>query len=385
MMTSAKKNLFSVFICILFFSFLSGCSTSNSTFLSGTLETTELDVSSEISGKVQNVFFMEGSEIKKGEIIATVDSSAQELMVEQQEALLSLKKAKLAEIKAGSRAEQLTQAQANLDAAKAKLEAVQLGARKEQISQLTSSYNAAHSNTNNAKITYLYWKDKYETLINSNSTSNDLNDLKLKRDTSFELYKAAQNIESQARAQLDLIKAGATKQDIIQAQAVYKQAKAQLDLLNAGATNYTISQAQSDYDQVLASLNMSKLVLEKYKMKAPIDGIINTLAVDIGSFITTGTSIGSVIKTGNLWVNLYIPQKHLQKIHINQSLTLSSPALEKKSIKGKVVYVSEKAEFTPKNTETEESRENTVFKFKVLILDNLNVLKPGMTVDVAID
>ena len=63
---------------------------------------------------------------------------------------------------------------------------------------------------------------------------------------------------------------------------------------------------------------------------------------------------------------------------------MKSVALPGESIKGKITFISQKAEYTPKNTETTESKENTVFKVKVKIMDHIESLRPGMTVDVSL-
>ena len=48
---------------------------------------------------------------------------------------------------------------------------------------------------------------------------------------------------------------------------------------------------------------------------------------------------------------------------------------------GKVVYISNKAEFTPKAIETKDERTNLVFGIKVHIPNPEQLLKPGMPAD----
>ncbi|MCX7745926.1 MAG: efflux RND transporter periplasmic adaptor subunit [Clostridia bacterium] len=228
---------------------ITGCDRKDTLTLSGTVESTQIEVNSEVSGKVLKMDKDEGAAVKKGDVIATLDASFQELAVKQQEALLNLKTARLDEIKSLPK----------------------------------------------------------------------IPDLQLK-------------------------------------------------------------QAEADLEQSKFALDQAKLILSKYQIKSPVDGTLIMKNVNMGDLVGTGTSVGTVTDLNDLSVKFYIPQKHLKLVSLNQELYLTTSALPDKTIKGKITYIASKEEFTPKNTETEEAKENTVYKLKVKILDHLEDLKPGMTV-----
>jgi len=50
--------------------------------------------------------------------------------------------------------------------------------------------------------------------------------------------------------------------------------------------------------------------------------------------------------------------------------------------KAVVSYISDQAEFTPRNVETVSGRKNTVFAVKLSLSDTSGKLKPGMPADV---
>jgi hypothetical protein len=52
-----------------------------------------------------------------------------------------------------------------------------------------------------------------------------------------------------------------------------------------------------------------------------------------------------------------------------------------KAFKGKVVFISTQAEFTPRNVQTKAERVNTVFAVKLQIANPNLELKPGMPAD----
>lgn len=329
---------------------LTGCGKATVLELSGTIESTQLEACSEVTGKVVDLQKNEGDTIKKGDTLAVLDSSMQELAVKQQEAVVSLKEAKLEELKAGTRPQQLDQAKAAVTSAE------------------LSATNASTS-VKNAQTTYDYWLDKYEKikeLYNTGTaTDSDLSDAKYKVDTAKQQLDIAGKQLSSSREQL-------------------KSSKAQLDLLKTGSTTQTIDAANADLEQSRIALEQANLTLSKYSVKAPADGQYSLRNVNIGDLINTGASVATITVTDDLWVNIFVPQKYLALINNSQELDLRVNALNNGIVKGRIVRIADKAEFTPKNTETDEAKENTVFKVKVAIIENTDRLKAGMTLDALI-
>lgn len=329
---------------------ISGCGKSDTLVLSGTIESTQIDANSEAAGKVIKLEKDEGDTVKKGDVLAVVDSSAQELTVKQQEAVVNLKQARLDELKAGTRPEQVKQAEAALETAKA-------------------AVNTAKTGVDAAQISYNYWVDKYnktKSLLDSNAVSeNDLTDAQYKVDTAKQQLLTAQNQFNSAQSQL-------------------QSAQAQLELLKNGSTSQTIKAAEADLEQSKNALEQTRLVLSKYQVRSPIDGTYISRNVNIGDMLNVGGSAAAISDLTDLWVKVYIPQRNIGLVKLNQEVGLNSISLPGKTIKGKIVFIANEAEFTPKNTETNEAKENTVFKLKIKILDNIDRLKPGMTVDAVI-
>lgn len=347
-----KNNLYIFLLatlCILSF-LISGCSEAIGLELSGTIEATQIEVSSEVAGKVISLEKDEGESVKQGDVLAVLDSSLQELSVRQQQAVVNLKEAKLEELKAGTRPQQLDQA---MSAVKS--------------SELAVS-NASTS-VKNAQTTYNYWVDKYENvkkLYEANTaTETDMQDAKYKVDT--------------AKQQLDI----AGKQ-LESTKAQLKSTQAQLELLEKGSTSQTIKAAEADLEQSRIMLEQTKLVLGKYRVSSTIDGVCSLRNVNIGDLVNIGTSVATIIDQQDLWVNVFIPQRNLKVISSGQELDLRVRALDNGTVKGRIVHIASKAEFTPKNTETDDAKENTVFKVKIKIIDKIDLLRPGMTVDALI-
>jgi len=294
----------------------------NSILLSGTVESTQIDINSEVSGKIISIFKNEGDFVEKDDVIASVDSSMQQLQVLQQESIIEAKKAQLSEVIKGSRKELIHQASIFVDLTKKELN---------------------------------YWEDRYnryKELYSKNSISETaLIDVKHSRDI------AADN---------------------------HAKANSQYSLIKEGSTEDSIKAAKADLETSVVMLEQAQLNLSKCNIKSPDKGTILFRSVEIGDMVNIGSNIATITNLSDLWIKVYIYQKHLGLVSVNQELLLNAVSIPNKPIHGKIIRISDKAEFTPKNTETKEAKENTVFQLKIKILDYIDKLRPGMTIEVEI-
>lgn len=103
-----------------------------------------------------------------------------------------------------------------------------------------------------------------------------------------------------------------------------------------------------------------------------------------GEFIAPGAAVISLIDNNDRWIKVYITENDLPRIKLGQGAEIYVDAYPNKPFRGTVSYISDKAEFTPKNLQTKEERVNMVFTVKVKIKDDNNVLKPGLPADINI-
>jgi HlyD family secretion protein len=381
-------KIYFVILLTLTLSIISGCRKANVIELNGTVESNEIYIVSEVNGRIKNMLKEEGEHVKKGEVIAYVDSALQESVVNQNIAIVSAKKAKVDELISGSRPELINQAKANVEAMRAKYEDVKSGNRLEQIKQGENAVKSAGASLNLAKQNLDYLTEQYEKARDDYEkiqiTKVEFDAVKNKYDTSNSAFLNANENYKSALSQLNLLKEGATKNSIEVARANYDQAVAQFELVKNGTTQKTIEMAQAELINAEEILKQSKISLERFSIKSPIEGIFLLKSVEVGDVVSSGRSVGKVSDLKNLWIAFFIPQKYLGNIFINQEINLITSGMKNEIIKGKITYISSKGEFTPKNTETIEVKENTVFKIKVKITSQLEKVKPGMVMTVAI-
>ena len=81
---------------------------------------------------------------------------------------------------------------------------------------------------------------------------------------------------------------------------------------------------------------------------------------------------------------IYVSEEELAKIKLGQDAEVFIDTYPNKPFPGKVIYISDVAEFTPKNVQTKEDRTKLVFGVKIEVSNPDQALKPGMPADATI-
>lgn len=380
------RKLFMFGSIIFFLATTTGCSSnSNILTLKGDIQNNIAPATSTVSGKIIEMKKNQGETIKKGDIIAVIDNTNQKFNVDQMQALVNMKKAKLEELQIGTRQEQIDQAEAQVRAAKAQLELLTSGNRTQQIEQAKNEVSIAQDAVNSSQTSYDYINTQYNNttqLYQSGAVAKStLDDAKYKLDTaSTQLSSAKLKFES-ATEQLSLLQEGATSQAIDTAKANYDSANSQLSLLKNGSTKQAIATAQGDLDQSLAQLNQAQNNLNNCNLVALNDGIIISKNYELGDVVNIGSDVADIAISNDLYIVCYIPDQYLDKISYNQSLTVTT-AIGNQT--GTVNYIALKHEYTPKDKQSTSDSKHIATKIKVSITDSDGTLKSGMTANVEI-
>ena len=83
-------------------------------------------------------------------------------------------------------------------------------------------------------------------------------------------------------------------------------------------------------------------------------------------------------------LTIYIPEDELNRVYVGQTAEVSVDSFPSRIFAGTVTYISQQAEFTPKNIQTEKERVNMVFAVKVRLANPEHLLKPGMPADASL-
>jgi len=367
---------------------LGGCGEAKPLMLGGTVEAETSDIVTEVGGRIDRLLVDEGQQVTQGAVVAMLDSSFQALSVKQLEQAVAAKEAKVSELMNGTRKEQIEQARFAVEVAKAQYEEVKRGPGSEQLKMAETQVAVAQAAVDSAKVLADYTeqsrKDAEALEKTGNLSDTAFKDAVYRRDAAQAGLKTAQKQLASAKAQQDEVRKGAGEEAIAAAKAREEQAQAQLALLENGAADTTVRMAEADLEQSRAALAQGNLLLDKYTLRAPCDGVVTLLSINPGEVVNGGAAIGTVSDLNELSVRLYIPQKNLAAISIGKELALTATSLPGRTVPAIITWISDAAEFTPRNTETTASKESTVFKFKLSISEQDTGLKPGMSLEAEI-
>lgn len=119
-------------------------------------------------------------------------------------------------------------------------------------------------------------------------------------------------------------------------------------------------------------------------IRSPIDGKVLSRYHEPGEWMEPGTKILTLANVKDIWAFIYVPQPLVAKLSYGMKLKGYLPELNNQVFEGTIIKISDEAEFTPKNVQTQYERERLVYGVKVsfLAVNQKEILKPGMTIEV---
>ncbi len=310
-----------------------------------------------LGGRVTEVPVQDGDVVEAGQVIARLDTGDLDAAVAQAQANLASAQANLAKVQAGPTADQIDVAQQAVYAANARTAAA--AARRDALtSRVTEDQIAnAESQLLNAQIqrdelykqfTGLQAFDPHRCLT---FEENDLPCPLGAYESVEKAYNLAETQFQAAQALVDELKRGPNA-DLVRVQnaqiwaasAQAAAAQAQLDLLrtqpfpeDVAAAQAQVAQAQAGVDQALAQLAQADL-------KAPFDGTVSGLNVDVGEFVAPGQPITDLGDLTDLQVETTdLSEIDVARVRVGSRVTVTFDALPDVQAEGSVVRIAPRA------------------------------------------
>ncbi|MDF2681908.1 MAG: multidrug transporter [Brevibacillus sp.] len=371
---------------------LSGCAgfSQQEELLSGTIEADEWPIVAEVGGMVTEVKVEEGSHVKAGQELAVIDERSYQINVSDAKAALEQATARLEEAKAGSRDSSIQKGIAAVQQADANIRMAQ--ARRQQadagINKAKELLEQAQSQLQGAQHTLSYQQNRLtETTALYQQGAVSQKDFESQQELVSQAKTQVNQLQAQvaaagaqyASAQGEAVAASAQTGT---AQAQQAGAVADLDLLKEGSTGYTIRALLAAQQQAQAKLDQAMLQLKKTKITAPADGNLLRSSIEQGEVAKTGANLFTMMKADQLKLKVYIPEAQLNRVQAGQTVGIQVDAYPGETFAGKISFIAEKAEFTPKNVQTPDERTKLVFAVTIQITEGQGKIKPGMPADV---
>ena len=375
---------------------------------SGFIEGEEIAIAPEVGGRIEVITVQEGDVVKQGQELVRLDRAMLDAQIAQAQAALNTASAQLAQVKAGSRTEDVRQAEAAL----AQANAARDGAKKawENAQAVRASPQELDVRLAAAETQYKSAKFQYDAATANAIAARSrvdaiggVDQMRVEGKVIVEQWAAAESAVQSAEAQL----AGAYKgfqilQDmrtrpitmdtqVDAAKAQYDAAvaaagvtQARFDAVKAGATKEQIAVADAAVKQAESALNILQVQATKMSLKSPVNGIISRRPAHTGEIATPNATLLSVTNLETLKLTIYVPETQIGQVKIGDAFPVTVDSFPGKSFQGKVIFINTQAEFTPRNVQTKTERVNTVFAVKLQIANPNAELKPGMPADAAL-
>ena len=311
------KKLFLILpFCLIFFT---SCSQKEKeTKFYGNVDVRTVSLAFRVSGRLNTLNYDEGEDLKKGDVIATIENSIFKENLNQINAQIKLQEIQIQKLEKGYRVEEIEKAKATLSQVKANLDKTNKDFRRAQ--KLLKSKSISTQSYDNTKATALDLKAQYDY----------------------------------AQSSLHLLQNGYEIEDILSAKATLESLKAQKNILQ---------------------INLDDTILY-----SPVDGTIITKVYEEGSIVNASQTIVEIAKSDEYWVRSYISEKYLGIVKAGMKASVSTD--NNKSYEGVVSFISPLAEFTPKTVQTEDLRTDLVYRFRIVLKNVDNDLKQGMPVTI---
>lgn len=287
--------------------------------IQGQAEVDEYRVSSKVPGRVLELRVKEGQTVHTGDTLAILEAP---------------------EVDA-----KLSQAEAAEAAAAAQNRKAEKGARQEMIRSAAEMWAKAKAGVDIAEKSYARVKRLCDEGV---MTRQKLDEVTAQRDAAIATERAA-------KAQYDMARNGAEREDREAAAALVRRAQGAVSEVNA-------------YRRETVLL-------------ATHDGEVTEIYPQIGELVGTGAPIMSVAIMKQMWVTFNVREDHLSRFTIGQTVNATIPALGNKAVSLRVFYMKDLGSFAAwKATKTTGQFDMKTFEVKASLTAPVKELRPGMSV-----
>jgi len=139
---------------------------------------------------------------------------------------------------------------------------------------------------------------------------------------------------------------------------------------------------QDAFDQFKTQAEQARLKLSWCAIRAPLEATVLTRYREPGELVSPGMKLLTLGDLRTPWAYVYVEQPLLVKLRVGMAVTGYLPELGGRTLPGKIIKLSDEAEFTPKNVQTREERTRLVYGVKIEFANPDGLLKPGMPIEV---
>ena len=290
--------------------------------LSGNVDVHQVELAFRVTGRIADLKVQEGDRVVAGQTLGTLDPVPFQTDVDS--------------------------ARADLQQAQAQLDKTRHGFRVEEVAEARASVAQRSADLENARVTL----ERLQALLPSGLATHQQID-----DAQSRVHMSAAQLAA-ARDQLTLELRGSRIEDIATQEALLAAAQARLEKAQTALADATL--------------------------QAPSNGIISVRARENGAIVQAGQTVYTLTLNDPVWIRAYVSQPRLGRIKPGMAVAITIDSVPGKQYAGRVGFIAPDAEFTPKTVQTEQVRDDLVYRLRVIAEDPDNVFRQGMPVTVLV-
>ncbi|MGO9215071.1 MAG: HlyD family secretion protein [Syntrophales bacterium] len=145
------------------------------------------------------------------------------------------------------------------------------------------------------------------------------------------------------------------------------------------AAKSSVTEAENAIEAAVAQEEILKTLINDCMLKSPIKGPVLARLAEPGEVLPNGGKVLTIIDPTDIYMYVYLSEQYAGVIPSGGDARVVLDAIPDRQFLARVAYVSEKAQFTPKEVEATEERQKLVFRVKISLREfNDPRLKPGM-------
>ncbi|MDB4917169.1 MAG: secretion protein HlyD [Gemmatimonadetes bacterium] len=311
--------------------------------LIGVVDANDIVVTPRVQGRLDSLLVDEGSEVKAGQLVASLESSELAAQAASVAAATTGATAQLGESRAsalqlsGTTAGTLSAAQARVASAKATLAREHAQLTQDSVDAGRASAMLRAGAVSPAEV------EKANTAYRSQQSV------------------VAARLQEVSAAEADLAGAQSGTHAVAAAQSA------------VATTAARVRGARADSIAAATRLNYAEL-------RAPVSGIVQVIAARRGELVGPGSPVMVIVDPDHIWVRVAAPETDAGAVAIGDSLDVRLP--NGQSLKGRVISKGAEGEFATQHDVSSSKRDIRAVAFRVAIPNPRRVLVPGMTVQV---
>lgn len=353
--------------------------------LSGNIEMTQVDIAFKSSGRIVALNVKEGSTVAKDSVVAQIDRLTMERQKAREVAGVDSATAQLAQMITAVQFQResidgdLAVRHADLRAAEARLAELVAGSRTQEIT-------AAKAQLADTKT----WYDQANRDWERAQTLFKNEDISASQHEQFRSkYESTAQAMRQAEQRLALLEEGPRKETIDGARAQVERARAAIRLaeinrIDLKRREQELAVRRAEVGRAKAGVAIIDSQLEDTTVSSPIDGVVMVKSAEAGEIVAAGAVIATIGDLRRPWLRAYVAERDLGRVKLGAGVKLTTDSYPGKVYHGKITFIASEAEFTPKQIQTPDERVKLVYRIKIDVDNPQQELKANMPVDAEI-